>query len=100
MVVGPAVQDLWLALSGRDAEALRQREVFLDGYEQFRDFDRSTLALIEPLRGLRMIHYAAWLAKRWHDPSSRRPGRSSGPRTTGSARPRISRSSSGSSAAK
>jgi Ser/Thr protein kinase RdoA (MazF antagonist) len=69
MVVGPAVQDLWLALSGRDAWALRQREVFLQGYEQFRLFDRSTLGLIEVLRGLRIVHYAAWLAKRWHDPA-------------------------------
>lgn len=68
MVVGPAVQDLWLALPGRDQYARRQREVFLEGYERFRKFDRSTLRLIEPLRGLRMVHYATWLAKRWHDP--------------------------------
>jgi Ser/Thr protein kinase RdoA (MazF antagonist) len=68
MVVGPAVQDLWLALPGRDDYARRQRECFLEGYERFRRFDRSTLALIEPLRGLRMIHYATWLARRWHDP--------------------------------
>jgi Ser/Thr protein kinase RdoA (MazF antagonist) len=69
MVVGPAVQDLWLALPGRDAWTLRQREVFLEGYEQLRAFDRSTLSLIEVLRGLRIVHYAAWLAKRWHDPA-------------------------------
>jgi Ser/Thr protein kinase RdoA (MazF antagonist) len=68
MVVGPAVQDLWLALPGRDDYTLRQRESFLEGYERFRSFDRSTLRLIEPLRGMRMIHYATWLAKRWHDP--------------------------------
>jgi Ser/Thr protein kinase RdoA (MazF antagonist) len=68
MVVGPPVQDLWLALPGRDEHTLRQREAFLEGYERFRSFDRSTLALIEPLRGLRMIHYATWLARRWHDP--------------------------------
>ena len=68
LMVGPAVQDLWLLLPGRDAHAARQREVFLEGYEQFRSFDRSTLALVEPLRGLRRIHYAAWLARRWHDP--------------------------------
>ncbi|MCB9557981.1 MAG: serine/threonine protein kinase [Deltaproteobacteria bacterium] len=67
MVVGPAVQDLWLALPGRDAYTLRQREVFLEGYQRFREFDRRTLRLIEPLRGLRVIHYATWLAKRWHD---------------------------------
>jgi Ser/Thr protein kinase RdoA (MazF antagonist) len=69
MRVGPAVQDVWLALPGRDRESLRQREVFLDGYEQFRAFDRSTLRFVEPLRGLRMVHYAAWLAQRWHDPA-------------------------------
>lgn len=69
MVVGPAVQDLWLALPGRDPWTLQLRERFLEGYIQFRDFDRSTLRLIEPLRGLRIIHYAAWLAKRWHDPA-------------------------------
>jgi Ser/Thr protein kinase RdoA (MazF antagonist) len=69
MVTGPAVQDLWLALPGRDAEARALREAYLEGYEQFRLFDRSTLRLIEPLRGLRVIHYAAWLARRWHDPA-------------------------------
>jgi len=69
MVIGPAVQDLWLALPGRDDWALRQRELFLEGYEQFRAFDRATLGLIEALRGLRIVHYAAWLAKRWHDPA-------------------------------
>jgi Ser/Thr protein kinase RdoA (MazF antagonist) len=68
MVVGPAVQDLWLLLPGRDAHTVRQREVFLDAYERFRDFDRSSLDLIEPLRGMRRVHYAAWLARRWHDP--------------------------------
>ena len=69
MMVGPAAQDVWLALPGRDRYALRQRELFLEGYEQLRLFDRSTLRLIEPLRGLRIIHYAAWLARRWHDPA-------------------------------
>ncbi|HEX3556076.1 MAG TPA: serine/threonine protein kinase [Thermoanaerobaculia bacterium] len=69
MVVGPAVQDLWLALPGRDASALAQREVFVEGYESFREFDRSTLVLIEPLRALRIVHYTAWLARRWHDPA-------------------------------
>ncbi|MEM7052562.1 MAG: serine/threonine protein kinase [Acidobacteriota bacterium] len=68
MTVGPAVQDLWLALPGRDDYARRQREAFLEGYERFRIFDRSTLRLIEPLRGLRLVHYAVWLARRWHDP--------------------------------
>lgn len=68
MVVGPAVQDLWLCLPGRDQETRRLREEFLEGYEQFRLFDRSTLRLIEPLRGLRIVSYSAWIARRWHDP--------------------------------
>jgi len=68
-VAGPPVQDMWLALPGRDTETERQRELFLDAYEQLRGFDRSTLRLIEPLRGLRMVRYAGWLARRWHDPA-------------------------------
>lgn len=67
-LLGPAVQDLWLALPGRDAVSRALVDRFLEGYEQFRLFDRGELALVEPLRGLRMIHYAAWLARRWHDP--------------------------------
>lgn len=67
-MIGPAVQDLWLALGGRDAGTSELREIFLESYEQFRRFDRTELRLIEPLRGLRMAHYAAWLARRWHDP--------------------------------
>jgi Ser/Thr protein kinase RdoA (MazF antagonist) len=68
MVVGPAVQDLWLLLPGRDEDARRRRYLFIDAYEQLRRFDHASLRLIEPLRGLRMIHYAAWIARRWRDP--------------------------------
>jgi Ser/Thr protein kinase RdoA (MazF antagonist) len=68
MMTGPPVQDLWLAVPGRDRAALADREVLLSGYEEMRALDRSTLRLVEPLRGLRLIHYAAWLARRWHDP--------------------------------
>lgn len=68
MSVGPAVQDMWLLIPGRDVESRLQRESFLEGYTQFRSFDRRTLALIEPLRGMRRIHYAAWVTRRWHDP--------------------------------
>jgi Ser/Thr protein kinase RdoA (MazF antagonist) len=68
MMVGPAVQDVWLLFPGRDAETRRLREVFLSAYEEMRRFDRATLRLSEPLRGMRMIHYAAWIARRWHDP--------------------------------
>lgn len=71
MCQGPAVQDLWLGLPGRDEFTLRLREALLSGYEEFRHFDRSTLRLIEPLRGMRMVRYAVWLARRWHDPAFR-----------------------------
>lgn len=67
-VLGPAVQDVWLAFPGRDAETVRQRQLFLDAYEEFRLFDHQTLRLVEVLRGLRLVHYATWLARRWHDP--------------------------------
>jgi Ser/Thr protein kinase RdoA (MazF antagonist) len=67
-VVGPPVQDLWLMLPGRDPDTFRKRELFIESYEQLRRFDRRTLKLVEPLRGLRLVHYAAWLARRWHDP--------------------------------
>ncbi|GAA4404053.1 serine/threonine protein kinase [Quisquiliibacterium transsilvanicum] len=66
---GPAIQDLWMLLSG-DAEAMsRQLRDVLAGYERFAEFDRSELGLIEPLRTLRLIHYSAWIARRWHDPA-------------------------------
>lgn len=71
MCAGPPVQDMWLALPGRDSETLQLRESFLAGYEQFRLFDRGSLRLIEPLRGMRMVRYAVWLARRWHDPAFR-----------------------------
>ncbi len=69
MVTAPAVQDIWLIVRGRDAEADRQREVLIRSYESMREFDRSTLRLIEPLRALRIIHYSAWIARRWADPT-------------------------------
>ena len=65
---GPAVQDLWMLLSGDRQQRTRQLGALVDGYEQFREFDRCELALIEPLRTLRLIHYSAWLARRWDDP--------------------------------
>ncbi len=64
----PAVQDLWMLLSGDRQQRTRQLSALVDGYEQFRSFDRRELALIEPLRTLRLIHYSAWLARRWDDP--------------------------------
>lgn len=65
---GFAVQDLWMLLSGDRAQRTGQLSGLLEGYEQFREFDRRELALIEPLRTLRLIHYSAWLARRWEDP--------------------------------
>jgi len=66
---GPAVQDLWMLLSGERTQRQRQLGALVDGYEQLRDFDRAELALVEPLRTLRLIHYSAWLARRWDDPA-------------------------------
>ncbi|PXA66602.1 MULTISPECIES: serine/threonine protein kinase [Vibrio] len=66
---GPAVQDLWMLLSGDRQEKLVQLDILLEGYQEFCDFNPQQLKLIEPLRGLRMVHYMAWLAKRWHDPA-------------------------------
>jgi Ser/Thr protein kinase RdoA (MazF antagonist) len=69
MLTGPAVQDIWMAVRGRDDEAKRQRAILLSGYEQLRHFDHATLRLIEPLRGLRMVHFSAWIARRFSDPT-------------------------------
>ncbi len=66
---GPAVQDLWMLLSGDRAQRTQQLGLLIDGYEQLRPFDRRELALIEPLRSLRLLHYSAWLAQRWRDPT-------------------------------
>jgi Ser/Thr protein kinase RdoA (MazF antagonist) len=66
---GPAIQDLWMLLSGGQPEMRAELRDLVAGYEQFLPFDRRELALIEPLRALRMIHYSAWLARRWHDPA-------------------------------
>jgi Ser/Thr protein kinase RdoA (MazF antagonist) len=68
-VTGPAIQDLWMLLAGGRQEMRTELQDLLKGYEQFLPFDRSEIALIEPLRALRMIHYSAWLARRWHDPA-------------------------------
>ena len=67
--MGPSVQDLWMFLSGDRDEQLPQLEELLEGYTEFRDFDSRELHLIEALRTLRIMHYAAWLAKRWRDPA-------------------------------
>jgi len=66
---GPAVQDLWMFLSGDREEQTPQLEALLEGYQSFRRFDPRELHLIEALRSLRIMHYAAWLARRWEDPA-------------------------------
>ena len=81
LMVGPAVQDLWLLLPGRVNDSRRELELLLEGYEQFRPFDRRTVRLIEPLRLMRMIYYLAWSALQRHDPGFR----SSFPRWGGAA---------------
>ncbi len=68
-VTGPAIQDLWMLIAGSRAEMAGQLADVIEGYEQFLPFNRREVALIEPLRALRMIHYSAWLARRWHDPA-------------------------------
>lgn len=67
--MGPAIQDLWMLLSGSQQEQREQLEHVLRGYEEFHDFNPAETRLIEPLRTLRLVHYAGWLARRWHDPS-------------------------------
>lgn len=70
--MGPAIQDLWMLLSGSREEMTRQLRDVLDGYEDFADFDRRELHLIEALRTLRMLHYSYWLASRADDPAFQR----------------------------
>lgn len=66
---GPAVQDLWMLLSGERDSMQRQLSAVLRGYRDFQEFDARELHLIEALRTLRLTHYAAWLARRWDDPT-------------------------------
>ena len=66
---GPAIQDMWMLLSGERADQSRQLADVLAGYENFYEFDTRELNLIEALRTLRLIHYAGWLARRWDDPA-------------------------------
>jgi hypothetical protein len=72
MVVGPPVQDVWLLTPGRDEYSDRLRNRLLSGYEQMREFDWDSLKLVEGLRALRLIHFSAWIAKRWQDPAFQR----------------------------
>lgn len=66
---GPAIQDIWMLLSGDKDDMRRQLDDLLDGYQMFYDFDYAGIGLIEALRTLRIMHYAAWIARRWDDPA-------------------------------
>jgi Ser/Thr protein kinase RdoA (MazF antagonist) len=68
-LMGPAIQDIWMLLSGNAEQVKIQLDKVLDGYCEFYDYNPRELHLIEALRTLRMIHYAGWLAKRWQDPA-------------------------------
>lgn len=66
---GPAIQDLWMLLSGEKEDQLKQIKIILDAYNEFNNFNASSLSIIEALRTLRIIHHAAWIGRRWEDPA-------------------------------
>lgn len=68
-MTGPAIQDLWMLLSGERDQQQAQLAELIDGYEMFFEFDAAELGLVETLRTLRLMHYSAWLARRWNDPA-------------------------------
>ena len=70
-MTGPPAQDLWLLAGGASEQARHARAQLLAGYELFREFDHASLALVEPLRALRIVYTSAWIARRWDDPSFR-----------------------------
>ncbi|MFQ3671760.1 MAG: serine/threonine protein kinase [Verrucomicrobiia bacterium] len=72
MINGPAIQDLWLIVPGRDPEARAAQQRLLNAYRTMRHFDHAELRLIEPLRALRHIHFSAWIHRRWADPAFQR----------------------------
>lgn len=67
--MGPALQDIWMLLSGDRTAMTKQLGYILDGYQDFCEFDLAELSLLEALRSLRMLHYSAWVARRWNDPA-------------------------------
>ncbi|MBX3020746.1 MAG: serine/threonine protein kinase [Bdellovibrionales bacterium] len=67
--MGPLAQDLWMLFRHDEEDVGEEIDAFLAGYTELRDFDENELHLMEPLRGLRIVHYAAWIARRWNDPS-------------------------------
>ena len=67
--MAPAIQDIWMLLSGGRSEQLAQISEIIEGYNEFNDFQLKELQLVEVMRTLRMLHYSAWLARRWEDPA-------------------------------
>lgn len=67
--MAPAIQDIWMLLSGNSNEISHQLDIFLDGYEDFFQLNPKEIYLVEALRTMRLIHFSAWIAKRWHDPA-------------------------------
>jgi Ser/Thr protein kinase RdoA (MazF antagonist) len=67
MATGPAVQDLWLLLPDRVKNSQREIDLFLEGYERFRAFDRRSLRCIESLRAMRMIYFLGWCSRQRDD---------------------------------
>ena len=67
--MGPALQDIWMLLSGERADRVSQLSELLSGYEDFCEFDQRELYLLEALRTLRLLHYSAWIGMRWEDPA-------------------------------
>jgi len=80
MAMGPPVQDFWMLIPGYREDSLAEIEMFLEGYEMFRDFDRSSLRLIEPLRAMRYIHYTAWCAHQFAEDGETRVAENFGTR--------------------
>ena len=71
MVTGPVVQDVWPVCPGDDQDSLKDRDIFLEAYDSIRSFPFEQLKIIPSLRALRLVHFSAWIAKRWNDPSFR-----------------------------
>ena len=68
-ITGPAIQDLWMLLSGNHDSQQRQLLEIVEGYEMFQPFEPRELNLIEPLRAMRVLHFNTWIARRWDDPA-------------------------------
>jgi Ser/Thr protein kinase RdoA (MazF antagonist) len=86
MAMGPPVQDLWLLLPDRAGKSLHEIELFLQGYERFRSFDRTGLRCIEPLRAMRMVYFLAWCSRQTGDARFRKNFPDWGATRSGSAR--------------